>query len=85
MVIIEEKDSGSKQIRVLSTKDWILNLLILMIPIVNIIMLFIWAFGSESPENKARANFAKASLIIMVIPILFILFLAFVGFAFMGY
>ncbi|MCR5675303.1 MAG: zinc-ribbon domain-containing protein [Lachnospiraceae bacterium] len=41
--------------------DWFLTILLLMIPIVNIIMLFIWAFSSETPTTKS--NFAKAQLI----------------------
>ena len=36
-------------------------LLILIIPIVNIIMLFIWGFGGG--VNKTKANYCKASLI----------------------
>ena len=44
-----------------STKEWILTLLLTFIPIVNIIMLFIWAFGSG--HNPSKSNWAKAALI----------------------
>lgn len=47
--------------------DWIITLLILMIPCVNIIMLFVWAFGSSAPKSKA--NYAKAELIMIGIGI----------------
>lgn len=44
----------------LSVGQWMLTTLILMIPCVNIVMLFVWAFGSG---NKGRANYCKATLI----------------------
>ena len=45
----------------LSTKDWVITLLISFIPLVGFIMLFVWAFGSS--ENPNKANWAKATLI----------------------
>ncbi len=53
--------------RPVSTGDWVVTFLLLCIPIVNIILLFVWAFGSNTPISKA--NFAKASLIWMLIAI----------------
>ena len=52
---------------VVSVGDWMVTILLMAIPIVNIIMLFVWAFGSSTPVSKA--NWAKASLIWMVIAI----------------
>ena len=40
--------------------QWLVTLLVLAIPCVNIIMLFVWGFGEG---NKGRANFCKAYLI----------------------
>ncbi|XDZ51317.1 hypothetical protein AB8Q18_14290 [Neisseriaceae bacterium CLB008] len=59
-----------------SVKEWVLTLIILMIPLVNLIMMLVWAFG-EGP--KWRANFCKANLLIMVIAlaVYFIIFLLF--------
>jgi hypothetical protein len=46
----------------LSIGDWIITLIILAIPIVNIIMLIVWAVsGSTHPSKK---SYAQASLII---------------------
>ncbi|HHS50800.1 MAG TPA: hypothetical protein ENN07_06760 [candidate division Zixibacteria bacterium] len=45
--------------------DWIVTLLLMAIPIVNLILLFVWAFGSNTPISKA--NWAKATLIWMAI------------------
>ena len=46
---------------VVSTGDWVLTLFLTAIPIVGIIMLFVWGFGSGT--NPSKANFAKAALI----------------------
>jgi len=44
-----------------SVGDWMLTLLVLAIPLVGIIMYFVWAFGNTT--SKSKANFCKASLI----------------------
>ena len=55
--------------------NWILTYLLMCIPFVNIILLFVWAFGSNTPKSKA--NWAKASLIWMLIGLVIgILFVA---------
>lgn len=45
----------------LKISDWLIMFLLMSIPIVNFIMLLVWAFGSEA--NPVRKVFAKASLI----------------------
>ena len=47
--------------------DWVLTLFIVSLPLIGLIMLFVWAFGSGTPPSKA--NFAKASLIWMLVAI----------------
>jgi len=49
---------------VMTTKDWIVTYLILMIPCVGWIMPFVWAFGSG---NVNRRNWARAVLILVAI------------------
>lgn len=49
----------------ISLGDWMLTLLLTFIPIVNIIMLLVWAFGSATAPSKA--NWAKALLLWFVI------------------
>ena len=51
----------------MSVKDWLITLLITVIPIVGFVMLFVWAFGSGAPASKA--NWAKAVLIFYAIMI----------------
>lgn len=50
---------------VVTFKEWMIIMLIMAIPIVNIIMLFVWAFGPTAKATKA--NFAKAALVWMAI------------------
>ena len=49
----------------MSVKDWLITLLIMAIPIVGLVMLFVYAFGNEGNEN--RRNWAKAQLIVLAI------------------
>lgn len=58
--------------QVMTLGDWILTLFLVAIPIVNLIMLLIWAFGSEANLNKK--NFAKASLIFAALGLIIRLF-----------
>jgi len=45
--------------------EWVITLLIVAIPLVGLIMLFVWAFGNN--PNVTKANFAKATLIWMAV------------------
>ncbi|MEP1096004.1 MAG: hypothetical protein ABJG78_12900 [Cyclobacteriaceae bacterium] len=53
----------------MSVKDWVITIIIAAIPLVGLIMLFIWGFGSGTNQNKA--NWAKAVLIFYLIMIVF--------------
>ena len=68
---------------IISVGDWVIIFIITAIPIVNIVMLFVWAFGSDT--NPSKANWAKASLIFMLIGVfLYILIFVIMGVAFLG-
>ncbi|HMM03983.1 MULTISPECIES: hypothetical protein [unclassified Dysgonomonas] len=64
----EQYAKGNKS--VVSMGEWLITMLIMIIPVVNFIMLFVWAFGSNTPESKA--NWAKAQLVWMVIGIILV-------------
>ena len=49
----------------MSVGEWILVMLITAIPCVNIIMLFVWAFGNGT--KKSKTNWARATLILALI------------------
>lgn len=48
----------------LTTGEWVVTHLIFMIPIVNIVMHFVWAF---SDGNISRRNYCRARLLIFAI------------------
>lgn len=60
---------------VISIGDWIITLFITAIPIVGLVMLFVWGFGAGT--NPTKANFAKATLVLMLIG--FVLWFLFIG------
>lgn len=66
----------------LSVGDWFVTILITAIPIVGLVMLFVWAFSSDT--NISKANWAKATLIWYAVGIfLAIIIFSFVGLAFL--
>lgn len=56
-------DSGLEE--PVSFGDWMVTMLLMCIPCVNIIMLFVWGFGSGT--KKSKSNYCKAMLVWMVI------------------
>ncbi len=58
---------GEELAPVVKVSDWIVTAILLAIPIVNIVMLFVWAFGDGT--NKSKSNYCKAALILMAIGI----------------
>lgn len=59
-----------KNKEVVTIGDWIITLIVLAIPCVNIIMYFVWAFGNG---NESKKNFCKASLIFMAISVVLVI------------
>ncbi|MBO1005117.1 hypothetical protein [Pseudogracilibacillus auburnensis] len=53
----------------MTLKDWIITMILLFIPIVNIVMLIIWAIDKQD----TRHLFAKAYLIVTVVFIAIVL------------
>ena len=64
----------------MSVGSWILTFVLLAIPLVNIIMMFIWAFDSTSQ----RRNFARAYLIVTAIVFVLSIVLTIVLFILIG-
>ena len=59
----------------LTVGDCMIILLLISIPVINIIMLFVWALSSDT--NETKSNFAKAVLMwFVVIIIIWILLFA---------
>lgn len=65
---VENKNLSS----VMSLKEWIITIIISYIPVVGLIMLFVWAFSS-SDINENKKNWAKALLIIQIISLVLVI------------
>lgn len=65
----------------LSIGDWIITYILTAIPLIGLIMLFVWAFGGGTQPNKR--NWAKAMLIIYsIVIVLIIIAIILIGAAF---
>jgi uncharacterized integral membrane protein len=69
---------GQEVSPVISVKEWMLMTLVMIIPIVNIIMMFVWAFGEGNPtkKNYFKASLLWAAIIIAIYAVVFIIIIA---------
>ncbi|MGA9422087.1 MAG: hypothetical protein WBW61_06965 [Rhodanobacteraceae bacterium] len=51
----------------ISLGEWIITLIVLAIPLVNIIMLLVWGFSANA--NPTKRNYCRAVLIFIVVGI----------------
>lgn len=67
----------------MSVGDWMITILITALPLIGLIMLFVWAFSESTPRSKA--TWAKATLIWYAIAIaLSVIFVGVAGLAAFG-
>lgn len=52
---------------IISIGEWMVTLIVLAIPVVGIVMYFVWAFGDST--NPSKKNFCKAGLIFALISV----------------
>jgi succinate dehydrogenase/fumarate reductase cytochrome b subunit len=75
MDVMDQEFSSNKP---MSVGDWVITILLTALPIIGIILLFVWAFGDN--QKIDRANYSKASLIwIAIWLVLGFIFLVFFG------
>lgn len=81
---VQQAYSRAEDTSVMSIKDWVITLFITAIPLVGFVMLFVWAFGSDTNLNKQ--NWAKGTLILVAIiaALYFIVFVLFMSLIFSG-
>ena len=61
---VDDKISD-KDFKILSVGDWMITILVYIIPVVNLIMMAIWAFSSKG--NIHRKNLSRALLLWWII------------------
>lgn len=59
------EQQNTPQTQTMSVTDWLINLVLVAIPLVGIVLLFVWAFGNDG--NITRKNWAKANLLLAAI------------------
>ena len=81
-----DKEKEKDPIPPVSIADWLITLLIVLIPVLNLVMLFIWSVNKST--HRSKANFSKAVFILILITLfLIVLIFAISGvtfFDFMG-
>lgn len=65
-----------------SVGEWLLTYLVMLIPCVNIVMMFVWAFGNGA--KKSKANYFKSILILYAIVLAIVLVAYIILFAVLG-
>jgi len=75
-----ESDTNKGNAPIVSTGEWVASKFLLLIPVVNIIFLFIWAFNST--ENKNKSNWAKATLIVYALRVFIYIIIIIMFFSF---
>jgi hypothetical protein len=61
-------DLNDKNNQPMTVLGWLGTFLVMLIPLVNIVMVFVWAFGSNG--NRSRKTFFQAYLIIFIVIII---------------
>ena len=73
----QQQQYGQAQAPVIGVGEWVVTYIVLALPIVGLIMAFVWGFGSGTNPNKA--NFCKAYLIFIAIAVaLYVLLIVFI-------
>lgn len=80
--IKEEKPQSAvsdKDLKTLSVGEWMLVILVFLLPVINIIVMAVWAFSSKG--NVHRRNLSRASLLwIIILLIAYVVAMAIAGF-----
>lgn len=80
---MEVLDGNQNKSTPLSVGDWVLTIFLSGLPLIGLILLFIWAFGDN--QRTERINWAKATLLWYLIGIAFVaIFFAIFGAAFLA-
>ena len=65
---------------IISTGDWLITKILILIPVINIILLIIWSLSKS--ENQNKVNWARATLFIYLIRVCFALIIILSFFSF---
>ena len=66
-------DIKNQQAEVVSVQEWVIALVVMFIPIVNVVIMIVWAYNRNT--NPSKANFFKAQLLVTAVLVVLWLFL----------
>ncbi len=61
---------------VMSVRQWLAVMSVMIIPVVNVVMIFCWAFAEKEITNSNKVNWARDSVILLTA---FVVVIALVG------
>ena len=61
---------------VMSVRQWLAVMSVMIIPVVNVVMIVCWAFAEKEITNSNKVNWARASVILLTA---FVVVIALVG------
>ncbi len=61
---------------VMSVRQWLAVMSVMIIPVVNVVMIFCWAFAEKEISNSNKVNWARDSVILLTA---FVVVIALVG------
>ncbi len=67
---------------VVSVREWVATLMLMVVPVVNVVMLFVWAFSNKELTPANKVNWARGSLIVLTALLLSVALV--VGFCFLA-
>ncbi len=74
--------ASEKDLKALGIGDWMLTILVYLIPVVNVIFMAIWAFSSKG--NIHRRNFSRAALLwVIILLVAYVVAMSIAGFTIM--
>lgn len=68
---------------VMSVRQWLAVMSVMIIPVVNVVMIFWWAFANKELTPSNKVNWARASVMVLTYLLLATALMA--GFLFLGW
>jgi drug/metabolite transporter (DMT)-like permease len=66
---IEETPHRLENSDIIRVRQWLAVFVVTVTPLLNVVMLLVWAFNNSETEPKSLVNFARAMLIFLLIAV----------------
>ncbi|WP_077310061.1 hypothetical protein [Terribacillus halophilus] len=76
---MEQQERGTRASNQLSIMDWFWTLLLIALPVVNIVMLIIWAVDRTNPRRNFAIAYFLLFAVMIVLSILFVIIFTIIG------